>query len=58
LLPILRKFKPFLNRFLATMIDVKPTGSVEMDLVALQNKIIRPFRQETDPIYRLILIKG
>jgi hypothetical protein len=44
--------------FGSNTIDVKPTGSVEMDLCASQNKIIRPFLQETDPIYRLTLIKG
>jgi hypothetical protein len=32
---ILRKFKPFESIFGSNTIDVKPTGSVEMDLGAL-----------------------
>jgi hypothetical protein len=48
-----------LNRFLSNTIDVKPTGSVEMDLGAAYTKQDNPsFSQETDPIYRLTLIKG
>jgi hypothetical protein len=35
LLKILRKFKPFESIFGSNTIDVKPTGSVEMDLGAL-----------------------
>jgi cell surface protein SprA len=59
LLKILCKFKSFESIFGSNTIDVKPTGSVEMDLGLRFTKQDNPsFLQETDPIYRLTLIKG
>jgi cell surface protein SprA len=56
---ILRKFKPFESIFGSNTIDVKPTGSVEMDLGARFTKQDNPsFSPRNRSIYRLTLIKG